>query len=96
MKLIYFVEEVEKRGTQMEIENSGYNLAGFDHFKNKILAELKRVKYKNLEDMVSRMEYTYDETVDILDVKYIAGSTNVNTLPPGIYEITADKLMLKF
>ena len=28
------VKEVEKRGTGTEIENSGYNLAGFDHFKS--------------------------------------------------------------
>ena len=28
------VKEVEKRGTRIEIENSGYNLAGFDHCKN--------------------------------------------------------------
>ena len=35
------VKEVEKRGTRIEIENSGYNLAGFDHFKSEILSELK-------------------------------------------------------
>ena len=38
------VKEVEKRGTRMEIENSGYNLAGFDHFKSETIAELRRVK----------------------------------------------------
>ena len=38
--------------------------------------------------MVYRMGLTYDEIVDILNVKYIAGSTIGYTLPPGVYEIT--------
>ena len=45
--------------------------------------------------MVCRMQLTYDESVDILDVKHIAGSTNGYTLPPGVYEITDINLMLK-
>ena len=36
------VKECEERGTRTEIENSGYNLAGFDHFKSEILAGLKK------------------------------------------------------
>ena len=38
----------------------------------------------------------YDEIVDILDVKYIVGSTKGNTLRHGVYEITDIKLLLKF
>ena len=45
------VREVEKRSTRIERENSGYNVAGFDHFRSETLAELKRVNYKDLEDM---------------------------------------------
>ena len=45
--------------------------------------------------MVYRMELTYDEIVDVLDVKYIAGSTIAYTLPPGKYEITDIISMLK-
>ena len=63
------VKEAEKRGTRIEIENSCYNLAGFDHFKTEILAEVRRVKYKDLVDMVYRLELTYDEVLDILDMK---------------------------
>ena len=55
------VNEIEKRGTRKEIENIGYNLAGFDHFKSKILTELKRVKFKDLEDMVYRKKLTCNE-----------------------------------
>ena len=32
------------------------------------------------------MELTYDEIVDILDVKYVPASTNGYTLPPAEYE----------
>ena len=56
----------------MEMENNGYNIAGFDHFESETLVELKRVKYKGLEEMVYKMELTYDDIVGILDVKYIA------------------------
>ena len=66
-----FVKEVEKRGTQIEIGNVGYNLAGFDQFKSETRSELKRVKYKDLEDMVYRLQLTYDELVNVLDVKKI-------------------------
>ena len=45
--------------------------------------------------MVCRLQLTYDEIIDILDVKYIAGSIIGYTLPPGIYEISDFNLMLK-
>ena len=51
------VEEVEKRCTRRKIEKSDYNLAIFHHFKSEILVELKRVKYKDLEDIVLRREF---------------------------------------
>ena len=89
------VKEVEKRGTQTEGENSEDKLAGFDHFKSEMFAGLKRIKEKDLEDMVYRMESTYDEIVDILDIRYIAGSTNGYAKPPGIYENTDVNWMLK-
>ena len=66
------VKEVEKSGTRIEIGNSGYNSSSFDHFKREILAEMRRAKEKDLEDMVYWMQLTYDEIVDKLDVKYIA------------------------
>ena len=45
--------------------------------------------------MVHRIEVTYDEIVDIMDVKYIAAATIGHTLQAGIYEITDINLMLK-
>ena len=87
-------KEFEGRCTRTEIENSGHNLTGFDHFKVEIVAELGRVKYEDLEDKVHRMELTYDAVVDILDVKYIAGSTNGYILSTGIFEDNNFNLML--
>ena len=46
--------------------------------------------------MVHRKELTYDESVDILDIKYFAGSTIGYTLQTGFYEISDINLMLKF
>ena len=76
------VKGIEKRGIRKEIQNSGYRLPSFDHFSSNILARLGRVKSKDLKDMVYRMELTYDEMFDILDIKYITGSTFGYTLPP--------------
>ena len=45
--------------------------------------------------MVYRLELTYDEIVDILDVKCIAGSVTRYTLPSGLYEFSVFNLMLK-
>ena len=89
------VREVEKRGLRIETNNNGHNLAGFDHFKCGIIAELKRVNYKDLEDMVHGMQITYNEIVDILEVKYIAGSTIGQTLPPMNFQTSDFNLMLK-
>ena len=45
--------------------------------------------------MVYRMELTYDEVLDIPDIKCIAGSAIGYTLPPGVYEISDLNLILK-
>ena len=81
------VQKKEKRETRIEREKSGCNVADFDHFESEILVEWKRVK-KDLEDMVYRMELTYDEIVDILDINYTDGSTFGCVLPVGIYKVT--------
>ena len=94
MILIYILKKVEKRDTQIETENSGFNLAGFDQFKSEILAELRSFKKKDLEDMFYRIELISDEIVDILDVKNIAGLTNGYTLFPGKNGITDNSLLL--
>ena len=44
--------------------------------------------------MVYRLEITYDEIVDILDVRFIAGSTMGYTLPVGFCEVSDFNLMI--
>ena len=39
--------------------------------KNEILEDLKKAKYNDLEDLVYRMRLSYDEIIDILDLKNI-------------------------
>ena len=90
------VGEVRKRGDQIKI---GYNeyleLFDLDNREDSIIKEMKRVKYRDFEDLVFRLQSTYHEIVDTLDVKYIAGSTTGYTLAPGIYKIVDDNFMLK-
>ena len=43
--------------------------------------------------MVHRLQLTYVEIIDILDVKYTAGSTICYTLPPGVYKIKDNNLI---
>ena len=54
----------------------------------KVLEESKNPQYKNLEDMVYRMQLTYDEVIDILDLNYILSKRTGYSLPPGMNEIT--------
>ena len=39
--------------------------------KNEILQKLRTEKYNDLEDLVYRFQLTYDEIIDILDIKII-------------------------
>ena len=80
------VEEVQKKRNQIRIRENDYlRLSDLDRYKHSIIRELKRVKYKDLEDMVYRLQLTYDEIVDILVVKNIPRSTKRYTLVPGFF-----------
>ena len=81
------VEEVKKRGNKIKIGDNGYKLSDFDNQKYEILEELKNVKYNDLDDLVYRMRLSYDEIMDILDLKYIPTKRTGYSLNPGIYEV---------
>ena len=66
-----YVKEVRKRANKIKIGGNENNLSDFDTQKNEILEDLKNVKYIDLEDLVYRFQLTYDEIVDILDLKSI-------------------------
>ena len=55
--------------------------------KYEILQELKNVKYNDLEDLIYRMRLSYDEIMNILDLKHIPTKGTGYRLIPGIYEV---------
>ena len=81
------VNEVRKKGSIIQIGNKQYKISDFDNQKYELLEELKNVKYTELSDLVYRMQLTYDEIIDVLDLKYISTKRIGFSLDPGIYEI---------
>ena len=81
------VEEVRKRGNELKIGDKEYKISDFDIQKTEILEELKNVKYNDLKELVYRMQLTYDENMDILDLKNIPTKRTGYSLNPGIYEV---------
>ena len=81
------VEEVRKRGNIIKIGGKEYKLSDFDNQKYEILEELKKVGYNDLKDLVYRMRLSYDEIINILDLKYIPTKRTGYSLDPGIYEV---------
>ena len=90
------VEEVKKRGNEIKIGDKEYKLSDFDNQKYEIIEELKKVKNNDLEDLVYRMRLSYDEIMDILDLKYIPTKRTGYSLDPGIYEVVDLNNTLKY
>ena len=63
------VEEVRKRGKKIKIGDNEYKLSDFDAQKNETVEELKNVKCNDLKYLVYRMQLTYDEFINLLDLK---------------------------
>ena len=80
------VKEVRKRGDELKLGDNEYKLSDLDTPKIKILEEYKKAKYNEVEDSVYRMQLTYDETIDILDLKYLPSKRTGYSLKPEIYQ----------
>ena len=78
------IEQVRKKGL---ILINDYSLSSLGMFKDEILEELKKVKYNDLEDLVYRFRLTYDEIMDILDLKYIPTKRMGYSIEPNIYNV---------
>ena len=78
------VEQNRKKGLISINDNS---LSSLRMFKEEILEDLKNVNFNDLEDMVYRFQLTYDEIMDILDLKYIPTKRTRYSVNPGIYEV---------
>ena len=81
------VDEVKKRGNILKIGDNEYKLSDFDSQKYEIIEELKNNKYNDLEDLVYRMRLSYDEIMDILDLKYIPTKRTGYSIEPNIYNV---------
>ena len=81
------VNEIRKRGNIIKIGDKEYKLSDFDNQKYDIIEELKNVKYNDLADLVYRMQLTYDEIIDVLDLRYISTERRGYSLNPGFYEV---------
>ena len=81
------VEEVRKRGNRLKIGGKEYKLSDFDTQKNEMLEGLRKDGYDDLEDLVYRMQLTYDEIIDILDLKYIPTKRMGYSIEPNIYNV---------
>ena len=90
------VKAVRERRVKIKIGDNEYKLSDFDAQKNEILEELKKVKYNDLEDLVYRMQLTYDEIIDVLYLKYIPTKRTGYSLNPGIYEVVDLNNTLKY
>ena len=55
--------------------------------KNEILEELKNIEYNDPEDLIYRMQLTYDEIIDTLNLKYIPTRRMGYSLKPNIYNV---------
>ena len=81
------VQEVRKRGDKIKIGDDDYKLSHPDTQRNEILEELKNVKYNDLKDLVYRMQLTYNEIIDKLDLEYIPSKRIGHSLSLSIYEV---------
>ena len=79
-----------------KIADIEYELSDFDTQKNEILEELRKVKYNDLRDLVYRMQLTFNEIIDILDLEYIPTKRIGYSLNTGIYEVIDLNNTLKY
>ena len=63
--------------------------------KNEMFEELRNVKYNDLKELVYRMQLTYDEIIDILDLKYISTKRIRYNSKPNVYQINEINKTLK-
>ena len=78
------VEQVRKKGIVLI---NDYSLSSLGMFKDERFEELKKAKYNDLEDLVYRFQLTYDEIIDILDLKYIPTKRTGYSIEPNIYNV---------
>ena len=89
------VAEVRRRGNIIKIGDNEYKLSDFGTQKYEILEELKNAKYNDLEYLVYRFQLSYDEIINILDLKYIPTKRIGYSIEPNIYNVVDLNKILK-
>ena len=90
------VEAVRQRENVIKIADKEYKLSDLDNQKNEILEELRNVKYNDLRDLIYRMQLTYNEIIDLLDLEYIPTKRIGFSLNPNIYNVVDINNSLKY
>ena len=80
------LQKLEKEVTK-KIGDDEYKLSDFDSQKQKIIEELKNAKYNDLEDLVYRLRLSYDEIINIIDLKYISTKRIGYSIEPNIFNV---------
>ena len=70
-------------------------MSDFDTSKTEIHEKVKSAFYHDLDDLFYKIQLTYDEIIDILDINYIPAERTGYTIPVGVYEVSDIDLMLK-
>ena len=86
-------EKVSKRGKKLQERRK--NIIYLILVLKKIIEVLKNIKYSDLEDIVFRLELSYTEILNKLDMKYIDASITRYTSPPGVYKVSDNNFMIK-
>ena len=78
------VEQFRKKGL---ISTNDYSLSSLGTFKHEILEELNKAKHDYVEDVIYRFQLTYDEIIDLLDLKFILTKRIGYSPNPGNYQV---------
>ena len=89
-------KKLEKEEKKIKIGDNEYKLSDFHTQKTEILEELKKIKYNDIGDLAYRMQLTYNEIIDILDLEYIPTKRIGYSLNPGVYEVIDLNNMFKY
>ena len=79
--------KLEKVRKNVLILINDYSLSSLDTFRAEKFLELKKAEYYDLEDLVYRFQLTYDEIIDIVDMKFIPKKRIGYSIKPILYQI---------
>ena len=82
------MEEVRRKGNQIKNDDKEKKFSDLDTFKKGTLEEVKSANYHVLGDLVYGMELRSDEIMDVVDINNFPSEKTVDSLLPGIYEIS--------